>query len=306
MIDIFTRGGILLGVIILGYTLKKSGFLPPDSFKVLSKIVLNVTLPCAVISSMADMELSVGLLGMTLFGLVCGGILVLLGYLSGRGKDKKLQLLNMFNYGGFNIGCFAMPFVSGQLSLATVIAVCMFDVGNSMWTNGGTNAWATVVKGEEPPKVGPVLKSFFGRPAIIVYILMPILAALNITLPAPIVEGAGFIGSANSFLAMMIIGLGMDLSFDKTKLGWLIKTFFVRFGLATVFAAAAFFLLPFDNEIKLAAMLSVFAPGATINVVFTERHGADVGLASSWNTISILCSLVFMTAIMAMANGLGL
>lgn len=306
MSDIFTRGGILFCVIVLGYVLKKSGFLPPDSFKVLSKIVLNVTLPCAVVSSMAGMELTLDLLGMTLFAFVCGGILVGLGYLLGRGKDKKVQLLNMFNYGGFNIGCFAMPFVSGQLGLATVIAVCMFDVGNSMWTNGGTNTVATLVKGDEPPRLGSILKNFFGRPAIIVYILMPILAALNITLPTPIIEGASFVGSANSFLAMMIIGLGMDLSFDKTKLGWLIKTFFIRFGLATVFAAAAYFLLPFGNEIKLAAMLSVFAPGATISIVFTERHGCDVGLASSWNTISILCSLVFMTAIMAMSRALGM
>jgi predicted permease len=252
------------------------------------------------------MELSLDLLGMTLFAFICCGILVGLGYLFGIGKDKKDQLLNMFNFSGFNIGCFAMPFVSGQLGLATVIAVCMFDVGNSMWTNGGTNTLAVLIKGEEPPKLSSVLKNFFGRPAIIVYIVMPILAALNITLPAPIIEGVSFIGSANSFLAMMIIGLGMDLSFDKTKIGWLIRAFFIRFGLATLFAAAAYFLLPFGNEIKLAAMLAVFAPGTTIAIVFTERHGCDVGLASSWNTISILCSLVFMTAIMAMARALGM
>ena len=306
MSAIFTRGGILFCVIVLGYVLKRTGFLPRDSFKVLSKIVLNLTLPCAVISSMAQMELSLDLLGMTLFAFVCCGILVGLGYLLGRGKDKKLQLLNMFNFSGFNIGCFAMPFVSGQLGVATVIAVCMFDVGNSMWTNGGTNTLAVLVKGEEPPKLGNVLKNFFGRPAIIVYIVMPILAALNITLPAPIIEGVSFIGSANSFLAMMIIGLGMELSFDKTKIGWLVRTFFIRFGLATAFAAAAYFLLPFSNDIKLAAMLAVFAPGTTIAIVFTERHGCDVGLASSWNTISILCSLVFMTAIMAMAKALGM
>ena len=66
-----TRAGILVAAIFVGYLLRRSRFLPPEAFTVVSRIVLNVTLPCAVIVNFADFQVSGALLWLFPLGFFC-------------------------------------------------------------------------------------------------------------------------------------------------------------------------------------------------------------------------------------------
>ena len=135
----------------------------------------------------------------------------------------------------------------------------------------------------------------------ITYLAMLLLATLNLRLPGPVLEFAGLVGSANSFLAMFMLGLGMNLKIRRAQLRWIGKAFVLRFGISALLAAAFYFLLPFEHEIRLGAALAVFAPISSISAAYTGERGGDVGLASSWNTITILSSLVCMTVVLLLA-----
>ena len=53
MEDILIKAACYVGIIILGYVLRKTGFFGPEAFGVLSKIVIRITLPTAIIASSA-------------------------------------------------------------------------------------------------------------------------------------------------------------------------------------------------------------------------------------------------------------
>ena len=45
MLDIITRAGCFVAIIVMGYILRKKKFFGKEAFDVLSKIVIKITLP---------------------------------------------------------------------------------------------------------------------------------------------------------------------------------------------------------------------------------------------------------------------
>jgi len=130
------------------------------------------------------------------------------------------------------------------------------------------------------------------------YVYM-ILGFLGITLPAPIIEFAGIVGNANAFIAMLMLGVGFKLSGDKSQVGIIVKILLVRYGMAFVWAFV-FFHLPLEYEAKVALILLAFSPIGSAVPAFTEELKGDVGLSAALNSISIICSIVFMVAILVL------
>ena len=56
MLEILTRAGSFIAIIVLGYVLKKIGVFREEDFGVLSKIVIRITLPAAIITSFAGKQ----------------------------------------------------------------------------------------------------------------------------------------------------------------------------------------------------------------------------------------------------------
>lgn len=289
---------MLVAIIALGYLLRRSGFLPPESFVVVSKLVLNVTLPCAVITNFAHFTVNSALLWMFPIGFLCNALFVGTGYLVGKKRGTQEQVFCMLNFSGYNIGCFALPYVANLLGPTAVISTCLFDAGNAIWATGGTNALCAALQDGGRLRMKPVLKRLSRSITMIAYLSMLLLAIVNIRLPGPVLDFAQLVGSSNSFLAMFMIGLGMNLNIKREQLRWIGKAIVVRFGISLLLCLAFLYLLPFDHEIRLGAALAAFAPSSGLAAAYTGERGGDVGLASSWNTISILLSLLCMTLVL--------
>ena len=69
MLDILTRAGCFVAIIIIGYVLRKINFFGEDAFKVLSKVVLKITLPAAIVASFAEKEIDPAMFAIALLGL---------------------------------------------------------------------------------------------------------------------------------------------------------------------------------------------------------------------------------------------
>ena len=66
--EILMRAACFILIIILGHVLRRIGFFKKDDFYVLSKTVLKITLPAAIISNMNGMKIEPSLLGLCLLG----------------------------------------------------------------------------------------------------------------------------------------------------------------------------------------------------------------------------------------------
>ena len=110
MLDILTRAGCYIAIIVLGMVLRRIGFFKEEDFPVLSKLVIKVTLPAALISSAAGQEIAPGMLAIAGLGLGGGVLYIALAWLLNRRADKERQAFEILHLPGYNIGTFAMPF----------------------------------------------------------------------------------------------------------------------------------------------------------------------------------------------------
>ena len=147
MFEIMIRAGCFIAIIILGYILRRVGFFKQEDFNVLSKIVLKITLPAAIITSFAGKSIELNLLSVLFVGLGSGLLYMGLGYLINRNNGRESQAFWVLNLSGYNIGNFTLPFVQSFLGPMGVIATSVFDVGNAFVCLGGAYSVSTNLKG---------------------------------------------------------------------------------------------------------------------------------------------------------------
>lgn len=298
MFDVLVRAGSFSAIILLGFLLKKIGVFKDSDFSVLSNITLKITLPAVVITNFANKELDPSMFVLTLLAILCGGIYVLLGFLLNLRRSKEQRAFEILNLPGYNIGCFALPFVQNFLGPAGVMATCLFDIGNGFICLGGAFSIASMVKDGAKFSLKRIIRTLLKSVPFILYILMPILCLTHVRIPEPVVTFASIIGNANAFIAMLMLGVGFKLTANKTQIGKIVKILGVRFGVAFILALVFYLLLPFSIDVRKALVLLVFSPIGSAVPAFTGEMKSDVALSSAANSISIICSIVFMVTIL--------
>ena len=86
-----------------------------------------------------------------------------------------------------------------------------------------------------------IVKTMLKSVAFDTYLIMLLIGMAHITLPSPILSFAQLVGNANPFIAMLMIGVGFKLSGDKEKIGRIVRTLCVRYGVGLAFALSCFF-----------------------------------------------------------------
>ena len=294
MLEVLTRAGCFVGIILLGVFLKKVGVFKDSDFSVVSNIVLKITLPAAIITNFANKELDTSLFVLTLLGLLCGSFYILLGFLLNIRKSKDQKAFDILNFPGYNIGCFAMPFVQNFLGPIGVIATCLFDIGNGFICLGTSFSIASMVKDGGKFSFKRLFHTLGRSIPFLFYLIMPITCIIGIRIPEVITSFAGVIGNANAFMAMFMIGIGFKITAERSQLGKILRHLTVRYSVAILIAFALYFLLPFSAEIRKTLVLLVLSPVGAAVPAFTNELKSDFGLSSAINSICILCSIVLM------------
>lgn len=298
MLNVLMRAGCFISIILLGYLLKRIGTFKDSDFSVLSNIVLKITLPAAVITNFANKELDPSMFVLTVLAILFGVIYIALGYILNLWKSKEQRAFDILNFPGYNIGCFALPFVQNFLGPAGVIATCLFDIGNGFICLGGAYSVATIVKDGEKFSIQRIIRTLSKSVPFILYLVMPILCLTHVRIPKFVTSLAGIIANANAFAAMLMLGIGFKITAEKSQIGKIMRIIIVRFGLAAVFALFCYSMLPFSAEIRKALVLLVFSPIGSAVPAFTGELKSDVGLSSAVNSISIICSILFMVLLL--------
>ncbi len=299
MADILLRAAVFLLIVAFGYALKRLGMFGKTDFRIVSKIVMNVTLPGAVVSAFATATRDPSLFVIVPLGIAANAASFLLAFVFSRRMERADRVFYMMNVPGYNIGCATLPFAQGFLGPAGVVATCMFDTGNAVMVGGGTYALtsaATGARGE--PVVKTILKKVFSSVLFDTYFVVFLMMVFQISIPMPVAKLAETIGAANGFLAMFMIGMMLEFPDNRSQMMRAGRTLLLRYGLAAGLSVVCYFLLPFDVTVRQAVVLTLFSPVSTIAPVYTDRLGGDAALAGMTNSISIPISLLIMTGLL--------
>lgn len=300
MLDILTRAGSFVAIIALGFFLKKIGVFREEDFGVLSKICIRITLPAAIITSFAGKQIDPSLLALLFLGTGCGVLYICLGFLLNLKSSKERRAFEILNLPGYNIGCFSMPFAKSFLGPMGVIATSLFDSGNAVVCLGGAFGVASSVQDGRGFDLRRIGKALCRSVPFVTYMLMVVMNLLHIPVPGPVVECAGIIGGANSFMAMFMIGVGFKLSTaDAGQLGRICKVLCVRYGVGVILALIFYFALPFELQVRQALVILALAPIGSAVPPFTAELGGDVGLSSAINSMSIVISICIYVVLLS-------
>lgn len=291
MTDILTRAGSFIGIIILGYVLKRIGFFKDEDFTILSRITIRITLPATIVTSFAGKEIDPSMLTLTFMAIGCGLIYVAIGFLINRKNSKEQQAFEMLNLPGYNIGTFVIPFAQSFLGHLGVIAVSLFDTGNAVICLGGAFSLACMVKDGSGFSVRRIIKALSKSVPFVFYITMLLLNLVKFPIPDFVVSFAGTIGNANAFMAMLMIGVGFKLGGEKSQIRTIVKLLSIRYGIASILAVISYFVLPFPLEVRQALVILLFSPIGSAVPGFTGEMKGDVGLSSALNSIAMAISI---------------
>lgn len=303
MLQILTRAGCFVAIIVLGYVLKKIGFFKEEDFTVLSKITIRITLPAAIVTSFAGKEIDLSMLTLTALGFGFNLLYILTALAMNLGSDREKRAYDVLNLPGYNIGNFTMPFAQSFLGSTGVITTSLFDTGNAVVCLGGALGVASMIKNGQGFSlkylVGKLLRSI----PFMTYVVMVTLSLLGLGLPEAVLSFAGILGNANPFIAMLMIGVGFKLSGDRSQIATIVKILGLRYGIAAVLAMVCYFVLPFPLEMRQALVILVFSPIGSAVPAFTGELKGDVGLSSATNSISIVCSIVIIVTLLSVMLG---
>jgi len=298
MEEIILKAGCYIAIIILGFVLRRTGFFDEHAFPVLSKLVIRVTLPAAIIANAVGREIDLGMLVIVLLGFGGGVLYMLFGWLLNRKNSREEQAFHILNIPGYNIGTFALPFTQSFLGSLGMLTTSLFDVGNAFVCLGGAYGVASAVKDGKGFDMKRILKALGLSVPFLAYIITVSMNLLHIPIPQVLGDLAGIIASANVFLAMLMIGVGFRLDLDFSQIGKIIRILLVRYGVATALALCYYFLLPFDLETRQTLVILAFSPIGSAVPGFTAELKGDVGLSCTVNSLAIVISIVIMVTLL--------
>lgn len=298
MLEILTRAGCFILIIILGNFMRRVGVFKAEDFTVLSKLVIRVTLPAAIITSFAGKEIDPSMLALVLVGLGSGILYIALGFLLNVRGTRERRVFEIINLPGYNIGNFTLPFAQSFLGSTGVIVTSLFDTGNAMIALGGAYGMASLAKDGGKFSLKPIGKALLRSVPFLTYIIMVTTSLAHIPIPGLVVSCAQTIANGNAFLAMFMIGVGFNLSGDRSQIGTILRVLAVRYAVSVVLGLLCYFCLPFALEIRQTLVILVFSPVSTVVPAFTGELGGDVGLSSAINSLSIVISIVSIVTLL--------
>lgn len=292
MQEVLIKAVCYIGIIFMGFTLRKRGFFGENAFGVISNIVIKITLPAAIVAGSAGKAVNPSMLTITALGFGGSVLYILAAALIHRKMDKEKRSFAILNTPGYNIGTFSMPFTQSFLGSTGVITTSLFDVGNAFICLGGAYGVAAAVKAGEGFNFKRIVKTLSHSVPFLTHLMVVCLNLLGWTLPGPVVSFAKIIGDGNAFMAMLMIGVGFQLSGEKEQFGDIFRILSIRYGIATVLALVYYFILPFDLEVRQTLVILAYSPIGSAVPGFVAELKGDVGLSSAINSISIVCSIV--------------
>lgn len=290
------RAAAFVSIIVMGYLLKRAGFFHAEDFHLLSKIMVRITLPCAIVYNFSSLTIDNSLLVMCLIGIGCNLLLVGIGFfvnLRNSGADKGFDMLNV---SGYNIGNFTLPFVQNFLGPMGFAVTSLFDSGNAVMCTGLTYSMAAAVAGsDERTSFKKMAATLFSSIPFDCYLIMTLLTICQIRLPSVLVNFAQTGGNANAFMAMLVIGVGFGLSADRRKLARIGKVLGIRLAVSVLLSLGCYWLSPFSLEVRQTLAIIMLGPVSSVSPAFTGKIHGDIELASVINSLSILMSIVSIT-----------
>ena len=290
MEDSFAKVMSLAAFIVLGHLLRRFNILKDQAFAAISALVMNVTLPCVILTNLNGVRIEGDMLLIAGLGLLTNIIFLVWGlFLSRNIADTQWRDFVRLNVGGYSVGPFAVPYVQSFFPTTGLMATCMFDVGNCVMAGGGTFAViaGTRVKTTLWRTVKLVVSKLVRSGPLVTFAFVGLMSVLDMRLPDGVITSTAIGAHANTFLCMIMIGESISFSMGGGKMGKVLKLLASRWVVCILIALGVWHFLPFEEEIRMALTLTCLSPIPAMSLVFTAQLDGDIAMAANMSSLSV-------------------
>lgn len=283
------------GVMALGYALQRRLHAPLTAAAVarsLTTIIVDVTAPALTLDVLLRARIAPSLF--VALAPPTGALLVTLAAVLVACRAARLDAAQTgalaLTLSFSNTGFIGIPLIQGLFSdpraAQSAVLIDSIDTTLLLWTLGV----AVAAQHGAGRRGGASLGSLLRKPVTWAVIVGFALNAAGVTLPAWLRPGVERLGAATGPLVFLALGLGVDLSKLRGRLGVLAAAVVARLALSPLVALAVALVLGLRGVEIEAAVLQAAMPTALVSVVIATEEGCDGALASAVATATMALS----------------
>lgn len=277
-------------MILVGYILKRFGIFRTEDARIISRMIIHVTLPAALANGFRNFQFETDYLLLIAIAIASNLLLMCLGLWLSRKQDMATQALYSMNISSYNIGCFVLPFVQSFLPAEALVAAAMFDAGNCPFNAGISYAVVSARESGEQIRPRYVIDKLLHSVPFMSFIILMSMAFLGLQFPDWIYDITSTVGGANTYLAMLMIGILFDVHIEKKDRRQILQILDLRYGFNLLFALIIWF-LPLPLLLRQVGMVAILAPIPSVAMVYCEKCGCKPEQYGVLNSLSLAISL---------------
>ncbi len=283
---------VIFLLILVGAVMKKKQMVTQTGIDQFTNLLLKVVTPCVLINAYQkelEVKLVRGLLVAVVFSLITNGVAILLSHLLFRKEPSKRYRINIFCSVYSNCGFMAIPLLSAALgsdgvfygsAYLAVFSILYWTHGVYVYTAGDKNEIS--------------LKKAIFNPGVVGTTISLILFFAQIQLPSIVLEPIKHLANLNTPLSMIVLGFYLaNLNIKRViKSGGMYVVCAVRLVLIPLISIGIAKLLPMDQTVAQAVMISTACPSAAVSALFAKKYHLDADYASEIVSVSTLLSII--------------
>jgi malonate transporter len=282
----------LLMLIGIGVLLRVTRIVNDDSRLVLTRIGYYVTIPVAILTSIAKAQLTTSMLLLPLIGLALPIILSGVIYLCTPGLAQQRATRGTLLIAMVGLVVFGYPFAQVFYGDAGLARMAMFDVGNVLYIS--TVAWWLAQSYGKGGRQGILISllSVFKSPFIWAAVVGIVIALLKLPLTSPIGNLLDRLAAANAPIVMIAVGTFLRPRLAQGRLVGLVVL--VRMVLGGVLGWLAALLLGLRGLDIVIVTMAATLPVGTTPLIYSSAEGLDPELAASIISTTVVIGAVII------------
>lgn len=294
---------VILLMALIGYVLFKKGILDENINKKLSILVVDICNPALTIACIIEDRINAThreIFQATVISVMIYGVLILLGIMVSKalrvhkGEEKFYHMMTVYT----NVGFIGLPLARAMLDGDAILYVIIFNVLYNFFFY--THGCFVMQNGKSKEtrhggrKGGLNLGLISGIASIVI-------VWFDISIPEILGNACIYIGDANTFLAMILLGASVAAIPSARKLLSNRKLYiFLALRMVVIPMIAARLLTAFgvDSRMTLAFALMLSMPMASIPLMLAEKNGENTEILSQGITISTAICFVTITLVL--------
>ncbi len=301
--------GVICILVAIGILLEKNGVVDTLTSRKISAIVVDVCNPALIMASILDGNVTAthaDLIRAAILGAAFYALLILIGLILPHilrvpyDKRKFYNLMCVYT----NTGFLGIPIARAILPANAILYVIVVNVFYSLLFY--THGMAVMDSGSERPLDRAIHPLHIFNAGTVMALLSLVVFWFSLTPPPIIANTIEYIGNANVFLSMLLLGV----SISRSKIGDSVKDLRIwlfialRLVLLPVFIVIVMRHMAFDKDAILGMCLMAAVPVGNLPLIQAEKKGMDTTILSSSIAVTTVISIITITVLMAITTAL--